>query len=283
MYRQIKDKKVKDKDPEIIAWEREDKDALETPLIYSFPQPKDNIKNKKFFAVKDYEKTLLYNKGELIGVLSGGLYELDKKARIKGTEIVWVDTSIKEIPWGIPQSDGISTKDGYIVGLYGVLKLRINDVKTFYSDVVAGTKVWKIINLKEWITSLLHTSLRNIFKNYTAKSILLEDRERVIKLVISKLTEEFLRYGLELETLNVIGIKVPEDAEKIFKENKERTEYLIKQRKELQRRIEELKNKLKEHQDLLLEEKITQGDYKRKKQHIQMFIDEAQEELKKLT
>jgi len=281
MYREIKDKKFKDNDPEIIAWQREDKGPLETPIMYSFPQPGDNIKNKKFFAVKDYEKTLFYNKGELISVSGGGVYELDKKARIKGTEIVWIDTSLTGIPWGIPQSEGIPTKDGYVVGLYGDLKLKISDVKIFYNDVVAGTKVWRIQDLKEWIISLLHTSLRDIFKNYNARSIILEDRERVINLVISKVTEEFLRYGLELETFNVIGIKAPDDAEKLFEHDKERTEYLTKQRKDLQKRIEDLKNKLKEQQDLLLKDKISQEEYDKKKQQIQMFIDEAQDELRK--
>jgi len=281
MFKKIKDKKFKDYDPEIIAWQRETKEGLETPLMYLFPQLGDNIKEKKFFAVKDYEKTLFYNKGELIGVLGGGVYELDKKARIKGTEIVWIDTSFTEIPWGIPQSEGIPTKDGYIVGLYGDLKLKISDVKMFYNDVVAGTKIWTIQNLKEWIISLLHTSLRDIFKTYTAKSILLEDRERVINLITSKVTEEFLRYGLELETLNVIGIKAPDDAEKLFKEDKERIEYFAKQKKNLQKRLEELKNKLKEQQDLLLKDKITQLDYNKKKKQIQMFIDEIQDELKK--
>ena len=282
MYREIKGKKFKDKDPDIIAWQREDKGILETPIMYSFPQPGDNIKNKKYFAVKDYEKAIFYNKGEMIGVLSGGLYELDKKARIKGTEIVWIDTSLTEIPWGIPQSKGIPSKDGNIIGLYGDLKLKISNVKVFYNDVVAGVKIWKIQNLKEWIIGLLHTSLRDIFKKYTAKSIILEDRERVINKVISKVTEEFLRYGLDLETFNVIGIKAPEDAERLFDEDKDRIEYIAKQKKDLTNRIEELKNKLKAQQDILLKDEIDQDEFEKKKQQIQLFIDEAQEELKKI-
>jgi len=282
MFREIKHKKFKDSDPQIIAWQREDRGALDTPLMYIFPQRGDNIKEKKFFAVKDYEKAIFYNKGALVAVLGGGIYELDKNARIKGTEIVWIDTSMNEIPWGIPQSEGIPTKDGYIIGLYGDLKLKISDPKIFYNDVVAGTKIWSVHDLKKWIISLLHTSLRDIFKNYNAKSIILEDRDRVINLITSKVTEEFLRYGLELETFNVIGIKAPDDAEKLFKEDKERIEYFAKQKKDLQKRIEELKNELKEQQDLLLKDKITQEEYEKKKNQIQMFIEETQEELKKI-
>ena len=282
MYREISNKKYKDNDPEIIAWQREYKGALETPIMKSFPQPGDNIKDKKFFAVKEYEKALFYNKGALIGILGGGTYELDKKARIKGTEIVWIDTSFTEIPWGIPQSEGIPTKDGYIVGLHGDLKLKIGNVKVFYSDVVAGRKVWKIQDLRDWIISLLHTSLRDIFKNYSVKSIILEDRERVINLITSKITEEFLIYGLELETFNVIGIKAPDDAQNIFREDKEKNEYIIRQKKDLQTRINDLKDKLKEQQDLLLKDKIKQEDYDKKKKQIQIFIEEAQDELKKI-
>ena len=282
MYREISNKKYKDNDPEIIAWQREYKGALETPIMKSFPQPGDSIKDKIFFAVNEYEKALFYNKGALIGILGGGTYELDKKARIKGTEIVWIDTSFTEIPWGIPQSEGIPTKDGYIVGLHGDLKLKIGNVKVFYNDVVAGTKAWKIQDLRDWIISLLHTSLRDIFKNYSAKSIILEDRERVINLITSKVTEEFLIYGLELETFNVIGIKAPDDAQNIFREDKEKNKYIIGQKKDLQTRINDLKDKLKEQQDLLLKNKITQEEYEQKKKQIQVFIEEAQDELKKI-
>ncbi|MHA2182431.1 MAG: hypothetical protein ACXAAH_13510, partial [Promethearchaeota archaeon] len=97
MYREIKGKTFKDYNPEIIAWSREDTKGLDQPLIFVFPRNGDNLKWRKYFAVKDYEKAIFYNKGELVGVLGGGVYELEKKAKIKGTEIVWVDTSIKTI------------------------------------------------------------------------------------------------------------------------------------------------------------------------------------------
>ncbi|MFX1339131.1 MAG: SPFH domain-containing protein [Promethearchaeota archaeon] len=282
MYKKIEGKKFKDYDPKIVAWVREDKGDLSTPLMYSFPQPDDNIKNKKYFAVKDYEKVLFYNKGELISMLGGGVYELDKTARIKGTEIVWIDTSFKDIPWGIPRTEGIPTQDGCIIGVYGDLKLKINDVKTFYNDVVAGIKTWTLQDLRKWIIGLLHTSLRDIFKNYNAKNIILVDREHVINLLISKVTEEFLRYGLELETFNVIGINPPEDVASLFKEEKERTEYLINQKKEIQKRIEELKKKLKEQQDLLLNDKISKEEYENKKIQIETFMNETEKELGEL-
>lgn len=281
-YREVKAKKYKDFDPEIIAWERENIGKSDQLLTYKFPKPGDNIKDKKYFVIKDYEKAIFYNKGELIGVLKGGVYELDKKAKIKGTEIVWIDTSFIDIQWGIPQSEGIPTKDGFIIGLYGDLKLRISDVKTLYNDVIAGKEDWRIQNLKSFIMGLIHTSLRDVFKTYNARNVIIEDRERVINLVTSKVTEEFLRYGIEFETFNIIGIKTSDDADKLFKEDKEKTEYLIKQRKAVQKRIEELEAKLKEQQDLLINDKITSEDFERKKEQINSFIIENQKELEEI-
>lgn len=293
MYKEIKDKKFKDYDPEIIAWQREAKEELETPLMYSYPQSEDNIKNKKFFAVKDYERTLFYNKGELIGELGGGIYELDKKARIKGTEIVWIDTSLLNIPWGIPLKNGIPTKDGCMVGLHGDLKLSIQNTKTFYSNIVAGKKEWTVQDLKDWIMSLLHTSLRDIFKKYSVKYIILEERERVINLVISKVTEEFLQYGLELESFNIIGLKTTEDVQKLLEQDKEKSfavaqvckdalDDLIQNKNDLQIRIKELDAKKRALQDNLLNNEITQTEYENKKRQIEIFINEAQEDLKKI-
>ncbi len=222
LYKEIKNMKTKDFDPKIISWQREDKGSLDTPLMHVYPQPGDNIKEKKFFAVKEYEKALFYNKGVLVDVLGGGVYEIDKRAKVKGTEIVWIDTSFVEIQWGVPHTSGIPTKDGKIIGLHGNLKLRINDAKKFYNDVVAGKKIWTGNDLKGWIINLLHTSLRDVFKNYTAKNVILEERDRVIILLTSKITEEFVSYGLDLETLDVIGIKSPEGMEQIYQLEKEK-------------------------------------------------------------
>ena len=292
-FKEIKGKKFKDDDPEIIAWQREDRGNLDTSLMYSFPQPGEKIKDKKYFAVKDYERALFYNQGTLVDILRGGIYELDKKARIKGTEIVWIDTSLMEIPWGIPKKHGLPTKDGVTIGLFGDLKLKISDVKTFYNDIVAGKKEWVVQDLKDWIMSLLHTSLRDIFKNYNVKQVILEDRERVINLITSKITEEFLRYGLELETFNIIGIKTPEDIQEVIDQDKEKLkaksqvsrgnlEELILQKEELQFRIKELKDKRSALQDKLLKDEITSEEYGQKEEQINGFIEEIEEELRKI-
>lgn len=267
------DKKYKEQDPDIISWERTDKGS-NTEIMHIFPQPDDTMKDKNYFAIKDYENGLFYNKGELIGVLSGGVYELEEEARIKGTEIVWIDTSINDLKWGIPQSNGIPSKDGIIVGLHGNLKFRISDVKTFYQNIVAGNKIWTINDIKDWIKGLLQTTLRDTFKSHNAKDIILQDRELIINSMISKVTEEFLKYGLDLEALNVLGIQVPDGVESLYEKNE------FKKKKDLlKEEIQELKQRMDKFDKLLISGNISEDIYKLRVNRIEKRLRELEDKL----
>ena len=239
MYRKIDEQKYKPHKSNMISWKREDRGGAMNKIIYKYPQPGDDIKKKKYFIVKDYEKVLFYNKAELVDILSGGVYELNKKDKMKGLELVWVDTSFIKIQWGIAQTEGIPTKDGMFIGLHGDLNIRIISPKIFYNDVIAGRKIWVVEDLKNWIKSLMHTSLRDFFKNYNAKDVIIEDRERVINHINSKMTEELLRYGLELESINILGIKAPEGTENLFRV--ERVKAKVKDEREILNAKEQLK------------------------------------------
>jgi hypothetical protein len=281
-------KKLMDYDPQIIAWQREVKKDLNTPVIYNFPQPGDNIKKIKFFAVKDYERVLFLNKGTLISVLNGGIYILDKKARIKGTEIIWFDISLLEIPWKI--LDGIFTTEGFDIGMEGDLKLRINDVKTFNYKVIAGKKSWTTQDLRKWIESLLLTSLRDIIKSYSLEQIKLEDREKIVYKLREKVAEEFTSYGLILDTFNIIKLVEPESYVKLgpiksilkSKNDKEEFELLILRKKNLKRRINELNRVIKDFEDNLLFDEINEQKFAEKIQQAKNFIAETEIELERI-
>src|SRR5271157_3602204 len=132
------DHKVKEEDPVVVAWVRNNAPGLDVHIMHLFPKSTDNIKKVRFFAVKDYEKALFYKNGEFMGEVRGGIYEIEKQAQTKGTEIVWFDTSINEMPWGFPAENGFPTLDNSMVGLFGDMKLRLSDVRVFYQDVVGG-------------------------------------------------------------------------------------------------------------------------------------------------
>lgn len=276
MFKKASKNKWKAGDPEIAAWERGPvADTMARPLVRLFPRPEENVKDAKFFAVKDYEKALFYNKGALVGEIGGGIYEIEQGSRVKGTEIAWVDTSLVEVPWGIPRKHGIPAKEGCLVGLHGDLKLRVGNATAFYTNVVAGRKELTVEDIREWILTLLQTSLRDIFKKHAVGCIIMEDRETVIDEVTAKVTEEFLKYGLDLESFNIIGLKYDEGLDEIAGSG-------VKRRKVLHDRIAGLEARLQALQDQLLDDKITQAEFDEKREQLDAFLAEAREDLRVL-
>ena len=103
----------KDSDPDIVSWQRDRASGRDAEIMFIYPKSSDNIKKVRYFAVKDYERALYYPQGESAGEFSGGIYEIEKDAHVKGTEIIWFDISINEIQWGFPAANGIPTMDGF--------------------------------------------------------------------------------------------------------------------------------------------------------------------------
>ena len=206
----------KDRFPSIISWPKDDSKDQNSQLIYCFPKQNDNIKKAKFFNVKEHERALYLKHGELIAELSGGTYELEKKSRVKGTEIIWFNTSMHQILWGIPEKNGIPSRDGFLFGMFGDLKLHIYNVSIFYKFVLGGSKEWTIQQMKDWIISLFYVVLRDIFKEFDISEIFQESREIIMNKVISKVCDEMNLYGLELDAFNILGFKIPENAKEIL-------------------------------------------------------------------
>ncbi len=291
MFRKKNGSIGKDRFPSIISWTQDDSKDPNLHLIYCYPKRNDNIKKGKFFNVKEHERVIYLKHGELIAELSGGTYELEKKSRVKGTEIIWFDTSMHQILWGIPKINGIPSRDGFLFGMFGDLKLHIYNVSIFYKYVIGGSKGWSLQQLKDWIISLFHVVLRDIFKEYDISEIFQESREIIMNKVVSKVCDEMNLYGLELDAFNILGFKTPDNAKEILNSGVEQAYQLknwleneksrdIDDRRIIQDRIKSLKNRFHGLQNLLLENKITREEYDNKCQTIKEFIEEAKSELK---
>ncbi len=274
-----------DKDIDIIEWSRKGDNDSNPALMHIFPKSGENLKQKKYFAVKDYEKALFYDRGQFCGEFSGGIYAINKESRIKGTEIVWFNIAMVQMPWGIPENTGIPTKDGFIVGLFGDLKLRITNISTFFTDLVGGSREWNVQDLKTWIKGVLHTSLRDIFHNQKLTEILIKSREQIANSILAKVGDEFLQYGLSLESFNILGIKPPRDALLLLEQPKKDTldqaqaldearKLFALQRQTVLERINKLNNDLHTLEDNYIAGSIDDETYESKKKALLNLIQE---------
>ncbi|MHA1674695.1 MAG: SPFH domain-containing protein [Promethearchaeota archaeon] len=276
------------------SWERDITQGMETSLIKRFPNSVETLSNTKAFCVKEHERAILLRLGEFVSEMESGTYELDKQARKPGTEVIWIDTTIHQMPWGLPQTNGLQTKDGFVIGLYGDLKISIAKPVSFYKNVVGGAPKWQVMDLKQWIKGILHTSLRDIYGGYNLLEIFKEEREAIKNRVSSKLVEEFYNYGLVLETFNVLGYKSPPSAQQYI-ESTQTTTMLqnemqqknqirnVADREQLADRITSLKSQLRELQDKLINNQITKEEFKEKRNLLTLFLDETKVELHQIS
>lgn len=292
MFKKIDKSIIKESNPEIVEWNRCDIPSKGTecdpnliPLMYKFPPSGSDFKKVVYFAVKDYERVLFFEKGQLIDELKGGIYGIAKDARKKGTEIIWFDSSIQSIKWGIPQDPGLLTKDNYFIGLSGEIKIRIRQVKRFFSDVVGTSQIWTLKDLKFWLKSILHSVLRDIIKIYNGAQLLREERTKLEELLIAKISPDLMRYGLEMDSFSILNIKLPDILLNIItagqEYNSNRLEsmkqeqlHLYTLQNELLTQIQDLNSKLNSIQNEYLDGNISDDDYHAKILTIESMIQD---------
>ncbi len=263
------------------------------PLLKKFPEMGHKLSKCTSFVVKEHEHAILLKNGELISEMPSGTYALDKDSRNIGTEIIYIETTIQNIPWGIPQINGIRTKDGFLIGMFGEIKVRINNATSFYKYVIGGLETWTIGDLKQWIKSLLHTSLREIYADYNLKNIFQDDTEMVMNKITAKMIEEFHLYGLIIESFSVLGYKASEEANQYIDANQttslQKYQFSEKMQEKkyqdqeiIQNRIASLEKRRNVLQDQLLDSLISKDEYEMRIFMLSSFLDESKNELEKI-
>jgi len=187
-------------------WKRID----DSQVIWRVPNdtyPK--IKKIKSVLVKEFERVAFISKGRIVSVVGPGEYPLPK-----GTdEIIWVDVSPKTLPFGIAKYRRLLTKDGREIGLSGTLELVVGnteaDIRKFLAKLVADKTTLTYNELIEWLREgPLVPVFRDFLRGLTYGEILRLNYNSIEYGVIPKLTRELLKYGLELKSINVLGISL---------------------------------------------------------------------------
>jgi len=229
MFRKIGDylesKGMKDK--KLLLWEQRSAGSDERALILSIPSPEADeqrydIRAIQNFAVRDNERVVLFDKGILTDVLSGGVYELEKNARSKATSLVYVDVGDVKLQWGIPQPLGPRSKEGIQFGISGNIMISIENPKSFALNLVSKEKSFTDKKLREWIKENLTSVVRETLVKYELQEIGAIKKEEVnnaIEMVTSKMFE---RYGLVMHDFNVITLNVPDEYKHVIEKAAEK-------------------------------------------------------------
>ena len=292
LFSKVGSKLIKSHDT--VIWERteEDGENEERGIIYRVPN-KDysDLTGVNKFGVRDFERCLFYNSGQLQSVLEGGLYELDKEARNKATELVWVDTGILLLKWGISFLQGlVMTKDGIKVGMNGTIRLRVSDPSAFITRVVAFQKSFSDETVREWLTSLFSSSLKDIVKRYDVEEFVRTDREDIMLLTRTKVSKEFQIYGIELMAIDITGYIWPPEhktqiedlIQKGFTEKKKDSEKKSQETERLEQVIQDTRSKLEQLENDWADGKITDEEFEEREKRFKKLLSSREEQLANL-
>jgi len=216
MFRRVKAEFKSENDTNTLIWKRseEDYNKGDRNMMYRFPnQEFPDFAKMKFIGVRDFEKALYYENGKYVGQLSGGLYEIEKKARTRATEVVWFDPGIMSMNWGVSHNLGIPpmTSDGYAVGGSGDMTLQINDPEALITNVVVGKLSFTDSEFKELIFSLIQVSFRDVMKTVSIKEFYSLSKDKFSSRMKTVLGEQFMKYGISLDNIQLLNAAHPEN------------------------------------------------------------------------
>jgi membrane protease subunit (stomatin/prohibitin family) len=284
MFKKVKGK-VKEflikEDLDVVIWERmEDQDKTERDMVYRIPNSEIEMSEVKKIGVRDFERAIYFRSGKNIGILSGGIYELEKEHRNNATTIVWVDIGIASLKFGIAHgAANIFTKDDFKLGMFGEIKIKIQDAQAFINNVVTFQQKFTAEGIKEFINSLLTTAIREMVNELTMYEFIKEarrtDTKGDVETIISR---EFRTYGLELIGLDIINVVVPEEQQQayndILEQIKKKAEEIRKDIDKLKEGMKTLESKLIEYEDDWIQGKINDETYEEKSAKAKQILEE---------
>ena len=160
----------------------------------------------KLVVVKEYESGVFLRDGKLYAMLPQGRWFVGRMPMIGRMELIWVDTGIKQIRFGLRTL----TSDGVELGANGVTYLRVSDAERFVINLATAKELYTTEELEDFLRDQINSIMRAEMANYDVQSLYLE-REMFVSVARVKLEEMFFDIGLEFRTIEVSGIILPEE------------------------------------------------------------------------
>lgn len=195
-----------------VGWIRDSSNSSQ--LVWRIPNEKfPKISRAGEVVVKEFEKAIFFKGGSMEGIWSPGKHQIPKEV----DEVIWVDISPKQQPFGIPKYNGPITKDGYQMGLSGAITLRVNgdlekNVAQFLSRLVAGSNTYNRDQLADWLREgPLVSVFRDVAKKLTYQEFMQMNREELLNHEVRpRLYNELYRYGLDLISIDLTSSTTPQ-------------------------------------------------------------------------
>ena len=216
---------------DIIAW-TEDSDGT---LAWRFPMADMEIQNGASLTVRESQVALFVNEGKVADVFGPGTHRLttqtlpvltylknwDKLFASPFKSDVYFFSTRQQIDqkWGTPQPITIRDADFGAVRLraFGNFSFRVADAKLFYTEISGTRERYGVNDLDGQLRGLVLQNISNAIASSGIPFLDLAANQLVFaQALTTQLAPEFTKLGLQLDTMTVQNLSLPEDLQKVL-------------------------------------------------------------------
>jgi membrane protease subunit (stomatin/prohibitin family) len=223
--------KLKGEIVDVIEWID---DTNGQTLVWRFPRWQNEIKNGAQLTVRPGQTAVFVDQGRVADVFTEGMYQLTTAnipilSTLKGwkhgfnspfkSEVYFVSTKvIAGLKWGTPQPLMMRDPDfGVIrVGAFGTYSIRCTDAKALLTQLVGTDGHYDTDELGQVMRSLMQQSIAEVIgQSKVAALDLIGNYGKLADEIKAKVeTQIDDEYGLDLTSVQVVNINVPESVQK---------------------------------------------------------------------
>ena len=216
---------------DIIQWT----ETGDGTLAWRFPMQEMEIQNGASLTVRESQVAVFVNEGQVADVFGPGMYKLttqtlpvltylknwDKLFESPFKSDVYFFSTRQQIDqkWGTPQPISIRDKDFGAVRLraFGNYAFRIADAKRFHTEISGTRDIYSVADLDGQLRGLV---LQNISDAIAQSGVpfldLAANQIEFAQALSAQIGPEFAKLGLQLDTITVQNVSLPEELQKIL-------------------------------------------------------------------
>ncbi|HET7836663.1 MAG TPA: SPFH domain-containing protein [Variovorax sp.] len=216
---------------DIIQWT----ESGDGTLAWRFPMADMEIQNGASLTVRESQVAVFVNEGQVADVFGPGLYKLttqtlpvltylknwDKLFESPFKSDVYFFSTRQQVDqkWGTPQPITVRDKDFGAVRLraFGNYSFRIGDAKLFHTEISGTREIYTVADIDGQLRGLLLQNISNAIAGSGVPFLdLAANQVQFAEALAKQLVPEFAKLGIQLETLTVQNVSLPEELQKIL-------------------------------------------------------------------
>jgi membrane protease subunit (stomatin/prohibitin family) len=204
-------------------------------LAYRYPMQDFEIQYGGQLTVRDSQKSIFVNEGRIADIFGPGLYKLttqtlplltnlmnwDKMFQSPFKSDVYFFSTRLQLnqKWGTANPITIRDKEFGAVRLraFGIYSYKVDDPQAFYTQVSGTRELYTVTDLEGQLRNTIISSITDLFASSSIPFLdMAANQDELGQKIKEKMTPEFKRLGLALDTLQVQNVSLPDELQKVL-------------------------------------------------------------------